>query len=236
MTTRSKAAPAPKAKTSITDLPVELVSEVEKHLGNLQNRCALSSTSRQFYRICRHSSVKLPIGPNADVRFVLASSARQISDWASSSETNKEQLRAAIDGGESGLCDLAFEVARFGLEEVQAIYQAKKSIIEPLAEKLNAECEKVGVRKSHNQQCKDITTALWDYVTYCELFHNDIRGRFYEDSFALALGAGMRRLWASKCLCRAPGHQHRPGAGQRVGQKRQWRERDLGNLYGKQKS
>ncbi len=48
--------------------------------------------------------------------------------------------------------------------------------------------------------CLDVRTVLYDFITYCELFHADIRSKIDIDAAPSALGLRIRDLWIENCL------------------------------------
>jgi len=58
-------------------------------------------------------------------------------------------------------------------------------------------CQEGRFYKAH---CLNITTALYDFVTYCELFHHDIRSKIDRDASVSAMGPATRELWIENCL------------------------------------
>ena len=180
---------------------MEILSQLPHFLDNLDDLYALLSTSRLFYQACAGTPAKLPLGPKTDKRLILAGTSRQIADWTSEDPANRSQLWNAMEEGSRGLLKLARDVAPFRLDEMRTLHEAKKTIINPLVAKMQADCLECEKGKFYKNHCLDVTTALYDYVTYCELFHHDVASKVYDESAELLLGRDIRLQWVSKCLC-----------------------------------
>ncbi|KAK4691244.1 hypothetical protein P7C71_g5714, partial [Lecanoromycetidae sp. Uapishka_2] len=85
----------------LIDLPAELLSSLPNYLDTLNDWYALVSTSKKFYTTCAGSFATFPpifSGDSDDYKssaysyFVIAGSARQLADWAVSSEQNRLEL------------------------------------------------------------------------------------------------------------------------------------------------
>lgn len=48
--------------------------------------------------------------------------------------------------------------------------------------------------------CLNVRTVLYDFITYCELFHADIRSRIDKDAASSAMGLVTRNLWIEAYL------------------------------------
>ena len=222
---RTAASNTHKPEAHITQLPMEILSKLPYLLGNLDDLYALLSTSRLFYQACAGSRVKLPIGPATEKRLTLAGTARQLAEWAAESQENKARLRAAIGNGSNSLLRLSATVARLDLDEMRTLHEAKKNIICPLVGKLQGDCGKCGQGSYYKKHCLDFTTALYDFIIYCELFYHDVASILYDDSTRLALGRSMRFHWIHNCLRDVDYH------GCRRSVLRNRRLRDLENLF-----
>ena len=220
----STAPNASNAAVHISTLPMEILSQLPHFLDNLDDLYALLSTSRLFYHACAGTSAKLPPSPTTDKRLTLAGTARQVADWAVQSQEHRDKLWSAIEDGNYGLLRLASEVARMSLDGIRALHGAKLEIINPMVENLRKQCQKCGQGKFHKKHCLDFTTALYDFVTYCELFHHDVVSWLYKDSAINPLGLLMRLHWISRCLPDGTYKNHRSPVPKRR------RLRDLTNL------
>jgi hypothetical protein len=131
---------ASKADLHITKLPMEILSQLPHMLDSIDDLYSLLSTSRIFYQACAGTSAKLSPSRRMEKRLTLAGTARQVADWAVKSTSKKLEFAYALEKGSPGLLQLAFEVARFNLDEIRALHEAKQDIITPLAEKLLRDC------------------------------------------------------------------------------------------------
>lgn len=129
-----------KADLHITKLPMEILSQLPYMLDSIDDLYALLSTSRIFYQASAGTSAKLAPSRRVERRLTLAGTARQVADWAVKSPYNEVNFRCALEEGSPGMLELAFEVARFDLSEIRALHEAKKNVINPLAEKLKRDC------------------------------------------------------------------------------------------------
>jgi hypothetical protein len=48
--------------------------------------------------------------------------------------------------------------------------------------------------------CLNVRTVLYDFITYCELFHADIRSKIDKDAASSAMGLVTRNLWIEAYL------------------------------------
>lgn len=190
----------PEIRVPILRLPLEILSQIPYGLENLDELYALLCTSRLFYQICSKTPAKLALSSKLDSRLAVIGTARQIADWAVESQQNREKVGSAISGGNAGLLALAVEVARLRLDDVRALHRAQKSVIQPLALVIEKNCRECGQKRFFQRHCMSVETALYDFVTYCELFFHDINCNFYRASATAFLGAQMRRDWISKCV------------------------------------
>ncbi|KAK3167975.1 hypothetical protein OEA41_004421 [Lepraria neglecta] len=142
-----------------------------------------------------HSSSKTAV----DSHILLAGSARQLVDLAVQSEGNCERLRDAIKLGNNSLLDLSAKVVQLTVNEVRALYRAKKEVIQPVSEILTEEWTKrrldnLADKSKCDMMCyilpeeysgstldrcseesiRDIRGNLYNYLIYCQLFHHGI--------------------------------------------------------------
>lgn len=189
-----------KDQLHITKLPIEILIQLPHMVNNLDDLYSLLSTCRLFYRACAAAFAKLPPGQKVDRRLTMAGTARQVANWATESEENKGNLQRAILQGSDGLLQLTLRIARLGLDDMRELHKARKAVVGPLANKLQENCEMCGEGRFYKKHCTDITTALYDFVTYCELFFRDIHSFFDEASAKSPLGESMRLDWISHCV------------------------------------
>lgn len=218
-------ATGPESAVHITKLPMEILSQLPHFLGNIDDLYALLSTSRILYLACAGTPAKLAPSKKMDKRLTLAGTARQIGDWASLTQHHKDALITAFNRGGNDLLQLATKVALLDLNAVRALHGAKENIIRPLTEKLQGGCSLCGQGRFYKKHCLDIETVLYDFVTYCELFHYDIASKIDADSAPKAMGRDMRMYWIQGCLRDVDykGHKREVLRNRRL--------RDLCNLY-----
>lgn len=193
--TNSTTLGAPVPRASILSFPTEIICELPQYFNDLDDLYAFLKTCRLFNNACACTPVKLPMSKAMDKRFVIAGSARQLSDWAAQSKDHKDWLHEAIQKRDDSLLKLSFEVCRFGLKEIRALHEEQENIVKPLATKLRGDCIKCENTKWHQKHCLNIETALWDFVAYCNLFRHDIASNFSEASAQLAVGFDIRQRW-----------------------------------------
>lgn len=157
----------------LTDLPEALLSKLPNYLDTLHDRYALISSSKPLYKACANTQATFPPifpgNPNnhrssAYSHFIIAGSARQLADWAVSSDENRLKLGNTLAvGGIRELLKACINIARWSTKHVQALCKARVEIINPLSYLL----EGSGLRG-------DVVLPFFVYLTYCELFHHSV--------------------------------------------------------------
>lgn len=181
-------------------MPLEILTQLPFFLHSLDDLYALLRTSRLFHHVCTTSRAKLPPTSKLDRRMVLIGTARQLAEWAGENHSNEQRLKQAMESGSSGLLELANQVALLDLRDTCYLQQARKTIIQPLADLLLFDCGKCGTQKFYQRHCTDITTALCDFVTYFDFLLCDVDRGVDKGSGKALLGAEICHRWVSTCI------------------------------------
>ncbi len=109
---------------------------------------------------------------------LLTGTARQVEDWATESEANRQRLWDVIkDGAVAGLTNLAVEESRLSLTDVRALHQSRYDITNPIPKTLDLEYG-AGERERNGsflKTCQEVERTLYSYFIYCKLFYLNIR-------------------------------------------------------------
>ncbi|PVH74447.1 hypothetical protein DL98DRAFT_30544 [Cadophora sp. DSE1049] len=128
---------------NLLDLPVELLSLIPLHLRDIEDFTNASSSCRtlrnaflktQPNQILRLAAASSRVFFRPDPYFLIAATARQVSDWALESHENAEVLRAAFMVGVDALLALCVEQASITLEEIRRLHLMRFSTLNPVAD------------------------------------------------------------------------------------------------------
>lgn len=218
----------PTTGLKVTDLPDGILARLPHYLTCLDDWYATIQTCRRFYQTCGNTKATFPAfftrppracGLPHHTDLLMAGSARQVADWAVTSQENRQELWDAIDAeGDEGLLKLGVEIARWSVGDVRALHEADVKVIEPLvkaiaANKLKGAGHRRDCRAARTydglQACdKDeracsvceyrdlVRTNLFSFVIYCNLFHADIEESYSQLPLNVRLlGSELRRRW-----------------------------------------
>lgn len=183
--------------SAISALPEELILRVFNNLERLDDFYAVMLTSKQFHRIsldvkpgkisqlALHSANYFPALRPLN-HFLLAGSARGLSDWARGDKGHEAQLKTAIHGGISELTALALEAAPIGLEDIRATYAWRREIVVPISRRLEFTCgpSTRDEDNGHLTVCENLDLALFTWAIYGELFDHILSPARRRDSTA----------------------------------------------------
>ncbi|KAJ3888214.1 hypothetical protein GG344DRAFT_90084 [Lentinula edodes] len=131
---------------NLIDLPLEILSYLPLFIRNIEDFTEAASTCRTLYVafsitspncILRLAAASAPTFSGPHPHFLIAATARQISDWALSNAENTQRLRLAFQSGVEGLLELCIEKAGLTLKDIRRLHSARFSIINPLADKID---------------------------------------------------------------------------------------------------
>ncbi|KAH7874806.1 uncharacterized protein C8R40DRAFT_1160905 [Lentinula edodes] len=131
---------------NLIDLPLEILSYLPLFIRNIEDFTEAASTCRTLYVafsitspncILRLAAASAPTFSGPHPHFLIAATARQISDWALSNAENTQRLRLAFQSGVEGLLELCIEKAGLTQKDIRRLHSARFSIINPLADKID---------------------------------------------------------------------------------------------------
>ena len=191
----------------LLELPEELLLYLADHLYSIYDLYALMRVSRLCYRIFSSTKATFPPAFGTQDRasrtnLFLFGSARQIGDWAVKSKKNRSELYEAMSAGKQGFQSLATKVSRMGLEDVRKLHRAKQNTINPCVTKCDLDDKAIPAAdpfQLEDRVCKDIETTLYNFITYCELFHLD-RENTYHPTELKPLGLEIRLHFIRNCI------------------------------------
>ncbi|KAJ4482979.1 hypothetical protein C8J55DRAFT_511176 [Lentinula edodes] len=131
---------------NLIDLPLEILSYLPLFIRNIEDFTEAASTCRTLYVafsitspncILRLAAASAPTFSEPHPHFLIAATARQISNWALSNAENTRRLRLAFQNGVEGLLELCIEKAGLTLKDIRRLHSARFSIINPLADKID---------------------------------------------------------------------------------------------------
>ncbi|MCJ1374040.1 hypothetical protein MMC20_005270 [Loxospora ochrophaea] len=214
-------------RTSLIDLPVDIVSILPNYLCSLQDLYSLLQTCRTLKKACESSKARLPpdfpklygqhlLPPHPHL--LLAGTVRQVADWAVGNNSNRVELLEALKGGNEGLLHLAVKVSRFSLSDVRILHGASLEVINRLYRTLDLECGQ-GERQRMREQaeseapngdvgdwwqrmtvCEDVARSLYNFWIYCELFHHNVDKASKPDLDIEPLSDETREDWFGYCV------------------------------------
>ena len=164
------------------------------HLHNIEDFMNLTSSCRQLRNVLGEyttpntilqlaaSSSRIFFHP--DPHFLVAATARQVSDWALLSHGNTEALRTAFQGGIEALLSLCLSRAGLTMPDVRRLHASRFSTINPVVDMIDR-C--AGVQRHNTPNFWDggvsepatvdiePERSLFQIVIYGELFDESIR-------------------------------------------------------------
>jgi hypothetical protein len=130
----------------LVDLPIDLLVLLPQFLHNIEDFTNTSSSCRALRTVFANTSPNVILrlaaassrvffrpGPH----FLVAATARQVSDWALLSNENTETLRQAFQGGIEALFELCISKAGLTLEHIRRLHASRFSLINPIADMID---------------------------------------------------------------------------------------------------
>jgi hypothetical protein len=171
------------ATEAMAALPEELILRIFNNLERLCDIYDVMLTCKQFHRISLDIEAsmisELVINSGNDfpalrpvAHFVLAASARRLSDWSRETEERRTYLKGVIKEGVVELAIYATEVVPFTLEDIRTTWAWKRDILIPLSKRLDITCGPPSrdVDNGDVTVCEDVDLALLSWAIYGELF------------------------------------------------------------------
>jgi hypothetical protein len=173
---------------NILNLPNDIIALFPNHIHTIEDFMNISSTcvsirnilSRtQPNQILRMAAAQRRIFFRPDPHFLIAATARQLSDWALLSVENTEILREAFKDGVDALLDLCIEKCGITMEEIRRLHALRFTVLNPVADLIDRAAGKQWYATPNfwNGGASDAATvfceperALYQIIIYGELF------------------------------------------------------------------
>src|SRR2546423_6475716 len=123
----------------LVDLPTDLLVLLPQFLHNLEGRPAEPSgllSPEHHLTPFSASPLLLPESSPTRSHFLMAATARQISDWAILSHVNTETLRQAFQGSIDTLFELCISKVGLMIEDIRRLQASRFSLISPVSDTL----------------------------------------------------------------------------------------------------
>ena len=133
-------------KMQLPDLPIDLLSLLPPFLPNIEDFTNASSSCRGLRAAFAITSPKTILSLAAassrtffrpDPHFLVAATARQVSDWALLSPENTATLRRAFQGGIEALFQLCISTAGLTLDDIRRLHASRFTTINPVADMID---------------------------------------------------------------------------------------------------
>lgn len=130
----------------LLDLPIELLGLLPKSLHNIEDFTNLSSSCSTLRNACQLASPNIILRLAAessrvffrpDPHFLVAATARQVSDWALLNEENTYVLRQAFRGGMTALFELCVNKAGLSMEDIRSLHASRFTTINPVTDMID---------------------------------------------------------------------------------------------------
>lgn len=130
----------------LLDLPIELIALVPKFLHNIEDFTNASSSCKTFRNACDMASPNTILNLAAassrvffrpDPHFLIAATARQVSDWALLSDENSETLRQAFRCGIDSLLELCIAKAGLTMDDIRRLHASRFTTINPVTDMID---------------------------------------------------------------------------------------------------
>jgi hypothetical protein len=180
----------------LLDLPIDLLILLPQFLHNIEDFTNASASCRTLRTAFAETSPNVILGLAAassrvvfrpDPHFLIAATARQVSDWALLSRENTDTLRRAFQGGIEALFKLCISKAGITLEDIRYRHASRLSLINPIPDMTDS-CAGAPWRATSNFWNGGIsdpnpisvgqTRLLFQLIIYHELFCPSIRTVF----------------------------------------------------------
>lgn len=128
---------------SLYDLPNEILSLLPLHINNIETFTNAASSCRHLRHnfaqtrpetVLRLAASSAPTFFSPHPHFLVAATARQVSDWALGNEHRTSLLQKAFQGGIDGLYEFCLEHAGLTLDDIRRLHRARFNIINPLSD------------------------------------------------------------------------------------------------------
>ena len=128
---------------SLVSLPQDILLSLPLYLRDIEDFVNLTSTCRVLSSLSVNTSPRVILHLAAAAsrvffrpspHFLAAATARQLSQWASLSPANTNELRDAFRGGMQGVLDLALQHAGLSMARIRELYEMRFATINPVVD------------------------------------------------------------------------------------------------------
>ncbi|KIK59161.1 hypothetical protein GYMLUDRAFT_684341 [Collybiopsis luxurians FD-317 M1] len=188
--------------------------ELEKsYINLLEDFTKAASTCRILYHafgiaspncILRLAAASAPLFAQPHPHFLIAVTARQVSDWALENEENTRKLYLAFQGGTDGLLELCIEKAGLTLEAIRRFHSARYSIFGPLTDTIDEVASQQWYQSSSGKwrlRTRDaINRAAYQIMIYGELFASSMQAYLEPEKNLPAFDLNVRLDYIKYCI------------------------------------
>jgi len=177
----------------LLDLPSELLLSLPGYISNIEdftNTASSCRTLRTLFaqthpnRILQLAAASSRVFFRPDPWFLVAATARQVSEWGLESEENTQALRFAFRGGIEFLLELCVSVAGLTMDDIRRMHASRFEIINPVSDMIDRMAGKQwyatpnfwngGVSEAYTIECEPMR-ALFQLAIYGELFESTLQ-------------------------------------------------------------
>ncbi|EPE34832.1 hypothetical protein GLAREA_10527 [Glarea lozoyensis ATCC 20868] len=184
---------------NILNLPQELIAMLPLHIHTIEDFMNLSSTCVTLRnglsrttpnQILRMAAAQRRIFFRPDPHFLIAATARQLSEWALLSSENTHILREAFKDGPDALLELCIEKSGITMEEIRRLHALRFTVLNPVADLIDRAAGKQwydvpnfweGGRSDAGTIFCEPERAMYQIITYGELFSSTLKAVLYPE-------------------------------------------------------
>jgi hypothetical protein len=184
---------------NILNLPQELIAMLPLHIHTIEDFMNLSSTCVTLRnclsrttpnQILRMAAAQRRIFFRPDPHFLIAATARQLSEWALLSSDNTHLLREAFKDGPDALLELCIEKSGITMEEIRRLHALRFTVLNPVADLIDRAAGKQwydvpnfwnGGRSDAGTISCEPERAMFQVIIYGELFSSTLKAVLYPE-------------------------------------------------------
>jgi hypothetical protein len=183
----------------ILNLPNEIIAMLPEYIHNIEDFMNISSTCSTLRtilsktrpnQILRMAATQRRIFFRPDPHFLVAATARQVSDWALLSAENTHILQEAFKDGIDGLFELCIEKCGITMEEIRRLHALRFTAFNPVADLIDRAAGKQwydvpnfwdgGRSDAATIECEP-ERAMYQIIIYGELFSSTMTAVLYPE-------------------------------------------------------
>lgn len=202
----------------LLDLPMDILVLLPNHVHNIEDFMNASSScttlcnafsSTKPNTILRLAAASRRIFFRPDPHFLIAATARQVSDWALESSENTEMLRLAFMGGVNALLELCVEKAGLMMNDIRRLHLMRFSTLNPVADLIDRSAGVQWYRQPDfwNGGASDAATirceperAMYQIIIYGELFASTFQAHLEPERSLPRFSLEMRLEYIRYCI------------------------------------